>query len=75
MRETGTQMDRPDLYQDHSNDCVIVSRPAFTAEQLHEVLANYTIKSPPPPPPAAYPTAPFASLSHLLTNPHKLTCV
>jgi len=33
-REAGTQMERSDLLQDHSNDRVILSRPYFTADEL-----------------------------------------
>jgi hypothetical protein len=36
-RESGTQMDRKDLYVDHSNDRVIVARPYFSAAQLEAV--------------------------------------
>ena len=39
-REAGTQMERRDLIQDHSNDVVIMSKPYFTADQLEALRDN-----------------------------------
>jgi hypothetical protein len=39
-REAGTQMERSDLLQDHSNDRVILSRPYFTADELEALRDN-----------------------------------
>jgi hypothetical protein len=36
-RETGTQMDRPDLFNDHSADTLISPRKAFTSEEVQEL--------------------------------------
>jgi hypothetical protein len=35
-REMGTQMDRPDLYNDHSADKLLLARKAITSEELQE---------------------------------------
>lgn len=39
-RERGTQMERSDLVQDHSNDGIIMSRPYFTADELEALREN-----------------------------------
>lgn len=36
-RETGTQMDRKDLYNDHSQDKVLLARKYFTADELQKL--------------------------------------